>query len=383
MNNTHDYIVKYGDKTFDELPFGAADSFCLCQAFYMPVLNKTFETLNKKEVPFSEFAMKTFDLFGSKYKKVGIVLSPQVSVRLVQMGRSKRFGEMKVVDFCEVFETEPAVQFAAATILLPDGTIVIPYRGTDDSVIGWKEDLDLLAKKGIPSHELAVNHLEKAAREHDGDIIICGHSKGGNLALFAALNCSEKTRKRIRTLYNVEGPGFHNYEMYATKAYRDLLPRYQHFVPTSSFIGMFLAHDDDFKVVKNAVHIGPLQHDLSFWLTQENEAALAPGLTLQGKINYFLLKKVYEMIPEEYYPSVEKVAAGLVKGMGQLYLTGLVQNFGSAVKGMAQAWKGFDEDTKTEFKSAFKGAPGAVVEAVREAAAPAEKAAPDLQPAAV
>lgn len=384
MYNSHEFLVRNGDKTFAEVPFGGADSFCLCQSFYMPVFHKTYETIGKKEVPYPELAMKAFDLFGGKYKKVGMVLSPQISVRLVQLGRSKRYHDVVVTDSAEVFETSPAVQFAAMTLRLPDGTAVVLFRGTDDSVIGWKEDLDILVKRGMPSHQLALDYLEKTADENSGKIIICGHSKGGNLALWAALNCRDATRARIRSLYNLEGPGFHNYDLYNTKEYLDLLPAYEHLVPTASFVGMMLAHDNDFKVVKNSVPIGPIQHDLSYWLVEGSEPAYAKGLTLQGKLNNAFLKRVTTLIPEQYYDSIEKVASGLVKGLGQLYLTGFVQNVGSSVRGAVAAWKALDPDVRQDFRTAFKGTPSAVIGAVKDVArenkapaeAPAEAPAP-------
>ena len=376
MYNSHEYLVRCGDKTFEELPFDGGDSFCLCQSFYVPLYHKTYETVGKQEIPFGELAMKTFDLFGGKYKKVGMVLSPQISVRMVQMARSARFKDLTVTDSCEVFEEDPAVQFAAMTLRMADGTNIVLFRGTDDSVIGWKEDLDILVKRGMPSHQLAVDYLEKTAKNYDGEIIICGHSKGGNLALYAALACRQETRDRIRKLYNLEGPGFHNYELYGTKAYLDILPKYEHLVPTASFIGMMLAHDNDFKVVKNAMHLGPLQHDLSFWQIEGSAPAYAKGLSLQGKLNNAFLKRLTAIIPEQYYDSIEKVASGLVKGMGQLYLTGLVQNLGSSVKGVVAAWKALDPSVRQDFRTAFKGTPGAVVGAVRDVAKPAAEKAP-------
>ncbi len=374
MYNSHEYMIRYADKSFDEVPFGGADSFCLCQSFYVPSFNKTYETVGKKEIAYSELAAKTFDLFGGKYKKVGMVLSPQISVRLVQMARSARFGSLTVTDSCEVFEADPAVQFAALTLRMPDGTAIVLFRGTDDSVIGWKEDLDILVKKGMPSHQLAVEYLEKAASENDGEIIVCGHSKGGNLALYAALACKDETRERLRTVYNIEGPGFHNYDWYSTKPYLDILPKYEHLVPTSSFVGMMLAHDNDFKVVKNAMHLGPLQHDLSFWQIEGNQPAYAKGLSVQGKLNNAFLKRLTDLIPEQYYDSIEKVANSLVKGMGQLYLTGLVQNLGSSLRGVVAAWKALDPSLKQDVLTAFRDTPAAVVGAVKDVAKPTKEA---------
>ena len=373
MRNTHDYLLHYGDESFEDRPFGAVDSFCLCHGFYMPPLYAAYKAISPAPVKFGEMALKSFDLWGSKYRKVGVVLSGQVVIRLVQMARSPRFKDMEVVDFQEVFQPDPAIQFSAMTLKLSDGTVVIVFRGTDDSIIGWKEDLDILVKKGMPSHRLALDFLEKAAANTDGPIVLCGHSKGGNLALYAALTCKEATRGRIRTVYNLEGPGFHNADLYYTKAYRDLLPRYEHLLPTSAFVGTLLVHDDDYKTVKSGTFFGPLQHDLSFWLTDGPEPDYGKGLSLQGKIYKAFNRKFTALIPEGYYDTIEKVANGLVKGAGQLYLTGLVQNLGSSARGMLRAWRSFDADTRADFRFALKDGPAAMANAVKEVALPKRK----------
>ena len=108
------------------------------------------------------------------------------------MAKYKRFTEMKVVGCTRIYKKEPAVQFEAATFLLPDGNIAVLFKGTDDTLVGWKEDFDILTKKGIPSGKLSTEYLEKVADKFDGDIIICGHSKGGFIAQYAVLFCSQK-----------------------------------------------------------------------------------------------------------------------------------------------------------------------------------------------
>ena len=137
MANGSDYLRNYGGVSFEEMPFCAADSFVLCQSFYLPVEN-VYKNLDAKDLTLRELYMKSFELRGGKHKPVGVVLTRQVSVRAVEVARSARFGNAKVVDFTSVFTTTPAVQFAAMALELSDGTCAIVFRGTDDSIIGWK-----------------------------------------------------------------------------------------------------------------------------------------------------------------------------------------------------------------------------------------------------
>ncbi|MBQ7637789.1 MAG: DUF2974 domain-containing protein [Clostridia bacterium] len=355
MASLYDYIRKNGDFTFSEKPFCDVDSVLLTHSFYLPV-ETVYKNLNGKETTLRDLYLKTYELRGSKHKAVGLVLSKHVSIEAVMMARSRRFGDIKVLDLSETFTTTPAVQFAAMTLRLDDGTLAVVYRGTDDSIIGWKEDLDLLAKRGIPSHELAVDYLNAAAEKYDGDILVCGHSKGGNLALWAAVKSSEKARKRIKGLYNLEGPGFFNYHIYGTKEYSELLKVYHHLIPQGAFIGVMLAHDNDYTVIKSNGIIGPIQHDPHTWLTDTDNLIYLPGLSLMGKMNDVFMKKLIEVIPEEYYGTIEKVADNIVKGLGQLYLVDFVKNIGPSLKGAVKAWQDTDPEMKEEFKNSFKGA---------------------------
>ncbi|MBR5423054.1 MAG: DUF2974 domain-containing protein [Clostridia bacterium] len=366
MANSSDYLRNYGGVSFTELPFNAVDSFALCQSFYLPV-EKVYKNLNKDDVTLRELYMKSFELRGSRHKAVGVILSRQISIRAVELARSARFGSAKVTDFSEVFATQPAIQFCAMTLALDDGTTAIVFRGTDDSIIGWKEDVDLLVKKSMPSHQLALDYLEKAAANSTGDIVLCGHSKGGNLALWAALQSKDSTRARIKGLYNLEGPGFYNYHLYHTPAYKELLDRYYHIIPHGAFIGVMLAHDDDYEVVKSSFPSGPFQHDLTSWMVEEDHPVYMPGLNLVGRFNDLLMKKVMDLIPVEHYGSIEKVADAIVKGAGQLYLTGFTKNLRSSIKGAVDAWNSTDAEMKNEIMESFKGLGAAVPGALKEA----------------
>ena len=365
MANSSDYLKNFGSVSFEELPFNAVDSFALCQSFYMPVEN-VYENVKSPSLTLRELYMKCFELRGAKHKPVGLILSKQISVRAVEMARSVRFGGAKVADVTNVFTTEPCIQFAAMTLLLSDGTVAIVFRGTDDSLIGWKEDVDILVKKSMPSHQLAQDYLERVAAAYPGKLVLCGHSKGGNLALWAALKCSDDVRERIVGLYNLEGPGFYNYHLYGTQAYRELLDRYFHIIPHGAFIGVMLAHDDDYEVVKSSYPSGPFQHDLTSWMVQDDHPVYMPGLNIVGRFNDAMMRRITELIPAQYYGTIEKMADRIVKGAGQLYLTGFSKNIISSVKGIANAWADTDEEMKNDFKASFRDVGKAVPAAFKE-----------------
>lgn len=312
MQTLTDYIDNYCDVPFTEKGFCDADNVAMCYMFYMPLENVVSDDVNAEPQRFSRVASTVFAQRGYEHKAMGLILLKDISVKMMAMARSRRFAEMNVVACTEVYQKEPAVQFGAGTFLLPNGQIVVVFRGTDDTLTGWEEDFDILFKPSIPSHKLATEYIESIAEKFDGDIILCGHSKGGYVAQYAALYCSDKTRSRIKALYNNDGPGFADYSFLQTDSYKELLPKYKHFVPQSSFIGMLLSHDEDYTVVRSKRVLGPLQHDLSTWLFDGAELKTAKELTSTGKFNDMLMRDVVSNMTKEDREAFDSVLTSYV-----------------------------------------------------------------------
>ena len=136
------------------------------------------------------------------------ILWPDDSDLLPLLGQSKRFGKMIATDFLNKFDPEQEKQFSAITVLLPDDTIFISYRGTDNTIIGWKEDFNMSFKSHIASQLDSVKYINDIAKKYQNNIRIGGHSKGGNLAVYAAVFADEEVKTRIINVYNNDGPGF-------------------------------------------------------------------------------------------------------------------------------------------------------------------------------
>lgn len=355
MAGSLQYIKKFGNVSFTEMPFCDVDNVALCEIFYMPLEKVVSDSFTEEPRPFAEACQAMYSYNGNRHKAPGIMLKKSISVKMMEMAKQKRYSEMKIVACTETFKTNPAIQFAAATFILPDNTLVVAFRGTDDSLIGWKEDCDIFIKHVIPSHVLAVNYLEKVAKHFDGDIIVIGHSKGGNVALYAGLNCSESTRARIKALYNNDGPGFFDHSQFRTKQYADLLPRYNHFIPSSSFIGVLLAFDKDYTVVKSKRLLGPLQHDLATWQVADCDIKTLPRASKLAKINEICLSGILYRISREQSENFDRVANAVIEGTGQTSLTGFTRHLPSAVKGAVETWKNLDEESREELKGTFSG----------------------------
>lgn len=357
MANVMDYIKKYGDISFCDMPFGEADNVALCGMYYMPFDKVVSDSFEEEPVDYKTASDEIFELRGRKHTPVGLVLLKNISEQMVLMSKYKRFQEMKVVAAVRVYEKAPAVQFEAATFLLPDGKIVVLFKGTDDTLTGWKEDFDILTKKGIPSNSLSIEYLEKAAKNFDGNIIVCGHSKGGFIAQYAALYSSKEVRDRIEVVYNDDGPGFWDYSYLESETYAEMLPKYRHFVPQSSFIGMMLAHDNDYEIIKSNQILGPLQHDLNSWQFSGKKLVRAEELTDMGKMNDGVLRDLVGGLDDESEKVLDTVLDKVLSGVNQTGLLDVKKNFVPALKGGVEAWRSLDRDTQKKFLKIFSDTP--------------------------
>ncbi len=366
MPNYMDYVKNYGHISFLDKPFCDADNIALCGMYYMPFEQVISADFDAEPVPYAEASDKLFALRGYKHKPVGLVLLKNISELMVLMSQYKRYQEMKMVACVNVFEKNPDVQFNACTFILPDNTLVVIFRGTDDSLRGWKEDFDILVKDSIPSQKLATDYLESVAEKFDGDIIICGHSKGGYVAHYGALYCKQEVKDRIKLVYNNDGPGFSDYSYINSDAYKELLPKYKHFVPQSSLIGMMLCHDDDYTVVKSNRITGPMEHDLVSWQIEGDEVVTLDDLTRLGKLNDTALFKLVSGLSDEQKKAFDEVLTANLDATGQVGLLDVKDNAIDSFKGLKTAKDIADEDSQKEVKAILRGLKDTIAQSIKE-----------------
>lgn len=355
MPNTKNYIAEFGNKTFDEVPFNDADAVAICEIFYMPFENVVSASADKNPLDFSQSCEKLFEQRGCKHKALGLLLTNVPSKRMMEMSAALRYKDMKIIRVKSVYSQEPAVQYCSASFLLPDGTVFIVYRGTDDTVAGWAEDLNIYTRKGSPSYDIALEDLNEIAEKHSGNIILCGHSKGGNIALYTACKCSDEIRERIAAVYNLDGPGYADMSLFATPEYKSLLPRYKHFVPSSSFIGMLMEHDDDYTAVKSNKHIGMLQHDVGTWQIKDGKLITVPDTDIVSKVVDEWLSTMFDNLSSEGEEAMDKIVNKVALGLGYKTLAEVSRHAKTAIDGAVDAYNSIDPDVRQAFTQAFKG----------------------------
>ncbi len=353
MANISTYIENFGNIPFSELPYTDGDDFSLNNIFYMPLEKVAPSEFEKKPKTLGHYAQAFYAMNNYKMVSAGLVLPKHICRRLVKMSYSRRFAAIKLTGVRSVLDNENTVQFAAATFILPNKVNVLAFRGTDDTILGWIEDFDLLLKGKTGSHDLAVQYLEEAAANLEGDIFVTGHSKGGHLALYAALHCSEETRKRIKRVYNNDGPGFADDAYLYSDEYKEIRPVYRHFIPDSSLFGLMLKHDNDFKVVKSSVpFLGLVQHDICTWQLDGALPVLTDDITAVGKVQGEAFANTIEQATHEDINGFRTILNDTFMATGTENLSGFAKNIVTSVPKMIVNYFDHDKDTRKHFWNA-------------------------------
>ena len=264
MANIIDYLKWRGDITFEQVKLGEVDNLILSLLAFVDFTDIVSPDPSAPPVMLKQAAMQFF--FENDIKKnqgPGLIINPQIYKMFRMMAESKRFGQLELSAFVNEVDLEEEKQFCALTIRLKDSISYISVRGTDDTIVGWKEDFNLLFLDEIPSQRRVVEYVNAVCTHQSGNFYVGGHSKGGHLALYAAVKCAPEHKNRIVAAFSNDGPGF-------SKAFTDL-PEYQvaeskfHiYMPQKSVIGMFFENKDKRRVVKSK-QVGVFQHDAVSW----------------------------------------------------------------------------------------------------------------------
>ncbi len=342
MYNVFDYAREYGDKSFDELPFNDVDAVALINDMYMWVEWVVTRDFQKPEdaMTIAESNRLLMEMFHGEYVGFGLAMNAEVPKGYDLLANTKRFGNIRITGVRNEYDIDEHLQYCGATLLIDDETMMIVYRGTDDSMAGWIEDADILVKEEIPSYKLALDYIHEAADTYpDRKIIVGGHSKGGNVALYAALSCREDVRARFSRVYNNDGPGFANYDIFKTGAYEQIKPVYRHIVPFNSLVGMMLCHDKDYLIVNSNAPIGAMQHSSESWQFNGPELDLKDELGTEGKINERTFELLGENADVENLHAIYGLLLAMDEGMSQPGLIGIAKNLPSSVIAAVKAYR--------------------------------------------
>lgn len=349
MADIFDYLTWRGDLNFLQSPLNSVDSLIFSQLSYLPFDGIIPPPDEKDSISISYAA----DLFNDKLnieKKLPLLFKKDPDL-LNALAVSNRFGNCRLSGFVNLVDTVREIQFSALCVTAREGFSIAVFRGTDLNLVSWKEDFNMSFVDVIPAQLEAVSYLEKMARRLKGRLYTAGHSKGGNLAVYAAAHCHKSIQRRITNIYSYDAPGFRE-KVLSSKGFALIKDRIQSFIPQSSVVGMFFEQGCEQKIVKS-VQFGFLQHELYSWEATHNDLVYVDDVSLGSR---FFDKTVKEWIAGQNKEQREQFLNALYSILEASELKSFQELETSWLKAVGRMLKTFgsaDENTKQLIQKTF------------------------------
>lgn len=279
MGNIMDYISWRGDLTFAQSPFNEVDNLILACFSYVN-LDRIPAVTRQKGIELKKLVKEFKKLHTIKELEADKSFIRLAPFMMFDMAESVRFGNCVIRNYVNEIVTEAEKQFSAVEIVLDDGTSYISFRGTDDTIIGWKEDFNL-STGVVPAQERAVEYMQRISDKASGMLRVGGHSKGGNLAIYGSVMC-KSVHDKILEIYSNDGPGFSK-EFQESPETAEMMPKIIRIIPEYSIIGTLLEHEKQ-PIIVASTSRGLLQHDGFSWEVQ------GPGLVRRDSLNKTALR---------------------------------------------------------------------------------------------
>lgn len=263
MANMMDYLFWRGDLSFTQAGFNEVDNLIFSELVYVDFRGIVPEIGSGKVITLQEASRLFFEQHTEEEIEARVSSTKAAAFLMREMAKTQRFGQIELSDYVDEISLKEQSQFCAITIKLDDGSYFVSYSGTDNTIVGWKENFNMSFLSKTPGQLKAVEYLNYVGGMGREKIRVGGHSKGGNLAVYAAVNCDKSVQEKILEIYSNDGPGF-TASMIEKEAYRMILPKIHSIIPESSIVGMIWEHEEEYKVIKSTGN-GPMQHDPMRW----------------------------------------------------------------------------------------------------------------------
>ncbi len=354
MADLFDYLDWRGDLTLAQAPFNEVDNLILAELSFVDFGGIVPGPESGADLRLAEAAEQFFArVHTDKSLDMGVLVPDTIPLLLRKMADSRRFRDMRLSCYVDCLDTTRAMQFSALTIATGDGLYYIAFRGTDDTLAGWQEDFHMACMEEVPAQRMAVEYTKAVARRYPRRRLrIGGHSKGGNLAVYAAVFVPLQVQRRIQTVWSNDGPGFHRQVLDSTE-YARIAERVVSIVPKSSVVGMLLEHDEDYIVVDSREQ-GLLQHDGFSWSVLGDHFIRLSDVTPQSRRNDRALKEWVRSMPLEQRERFVEGLFQVLSASGAVTLTDLKEESLKAAGAMIRAMKDMEKDTRDAVLYAVK-----------------------------
>ncbi len=287
MSDLIDYVSWRGDLPIEKSPFNEVDALILSQLSYLDYSGIVAPCFLPQVTIADVLRQFKTSVDYKRRSHAGLFINPKTVDLLESCGKSVRFKNMAVCGFINKIDLQREEQFSVVTVLPGDKTAFIAFRGTDDTIVGWKEDFNMSFTDVIPSQTDAVDYMASLCGKNGipsklyKKIRIAGHSKGGNLAIYATSFSTEKIKNKISDIYTFDAPGLNEY-LVKHSDFSRIKPFLHSFYPQFSIIGMLFNHPENFTVVESGQD-GIMQHDPFSWHVTGPRFVTLPDFENLGK----------------------------------------------------------------------------------------------------
>lgn len=273
-----DYAILNAHKDFDKLPFSKIDGLIFAQLSYLSFDNIVPDLKNRgKGLLLSQVAEH------ENYEAIfPLERTAERNKKLLNaVAYSNRYGKIHVNYYEDIFDIEKDTQFCAITFIFPNGDACITFRGTDSTITGWKENFNMLFTSPVAAQSHSVPYVESVAKKIKGKITLVGHSKGGNLAIYAGTMCNDETKAKIIEIQSFDSPGFTK-EFIESEKHLATEEKIAKFIPEESMVGLMLNNRENYRIIKSEGS-GILQHDPFMWQVENDDFVNGEKLYMGSK----------------------------------------------------------------------------------------------------
>lgn len=352
MANIMDYLDWRGDLPLTVSPFNEVDGLILAELSFINFEGIVPPPELGRGVPLRDAAGTYFARHNGQEIDMGVLVPGRIPDLMCRMAHSVRFGGMLLNGYCELMDDAREQQFAALTVELGDGSIYLSYRGTDDTIVGWKEDLNMGYLEVIPSQTRALEYLGRMTRQYpDAKLRIGGHSKGGNLAVYSAAKSSGEIQERIVAVHNNDGPGF-AWDISETPGHKRIASRIHTILPQTSVVGMLMEHEKRYQVV-HSTYDGLYQHDGFSWQVLGTQFVHLDDFSREGKLVDETLSSWADSLNTQQREALADALYSVFTASGAKTLSELTEEKLKSAAAMLKTYKNLDRETRRMVTEAF------------------------------
>ncbi|MBR0417422.1 MAG: DUF2974 domain-containing protein [Firmicutes bacterium] len=296
MGTIVNYIRWRGDIGFSYRPLTPIDAVVLGQISYFDLRNVYVP--GKRQTLGELFDRQLAD---GSFESTSLDPKDDAEEFLRAAAASRRFRNIRVLDYADVYRSEDDVQFAAETLRLDDGSIVVAFRGTDDTLAGWREDFMISFTKP-ESQIMALEYLKKVLKWHRR-VYVCGHSKGGNLALYATCGLDDRQLGKVKAVFLNDSPGL-CYDVVSKKQIDRIDPIATMIMPSDSVVGRIFEPELSNKIIVKSQNSAIMAHSGYSWLVEDNDFVRAESFSTGSGV---VKSSLYKWLENEGLEQREKL----------------------------------------------------------------------------